>query len=39
MISNAIGRPMPNAPPITDANAESKFALVSNSRTDMPWLH
>src|SRR6266699_6596433 len=28
MITNAIGRPAPNAPPISNANAESKFVSI-----------
>ena len=36
MITSVIGNPTLNAPPITNANAESKFVSALNSRLDMP---
>ena len=39
MITSVIGKPTPNAPPIINAIAESKFPPARNLRTDMPWLH
>ena len=39
MISSAIGRPAPKAPPIVNANAASKFSSAWTSRLDIPSLH
>ena len=39
MITTAIGRPTPKAPPITSENAESKLSSAWTARLDMPLLH
>jgi hypothetical protein len=39
IITNAIGRPTPNAPPTINANAESKLSSAWTARLDMPLLH
>jgi hypothetical protein len=39
MITNAIGKPTTKAPPIIDANAESKLSSAWTSRLDIPSLH
>ncbi len=38
MITSVIGKPTPNAPPIINANAESKFASPCTLRPTMPLL-
>jgi hypothetical protein len=38
-ITIATGKATPNAPPIINANAESKFASACTSCPDMPLLH
>jgi hypothetical protein len=39
MITSAIGKPTTNAPPIVNANAESRFSADCNSCEDMSLLH
>jgi hypothetical protein len=39
MIINAIGKPTTRAPPIINANAESKLSSAWTSRLDIPSLH
>ena len=39
IINSAIGRPVPKAPPIISANAESRFASHGISRSYIPLLH
>src|SRR6516165_7467508 len=39
IIINVIGRPIPSAPPIINANADSTFTSACTSRPDMPLLH
>jgi hypothetical protein len=39
IITSAIGRPTPNAPPTINANAESKLSSAWTARLDMPLLH
>jgi len=39
MITMAIGRAAPNAPPIIKANADSRFASACTSYLDIPLLH
>ena len=39
IINSAIGRPVPKAPPIISANAESRFASHDISRSYIPLLH
>ena len=39
IITSAIGRPTPNAPPTINANAESKLSSAWTSRLDIPILH
>ena len=39
IITSAIGRPTPNAPPTINANAESKLSSAWTERLDMPLLH
>ena len=39
MITSAIGRPTPNAPPIINTNAESKLSSAWTARLDMSLLH
>jgi hypothetical protein len=39
MITMVIGKATPNAPPIINANADSKFASARTSCPDMPLLH
>ena len=39
MITNAIGKPTTKAPPIINANAESKLSSAWTARLDMPLLH
>jgi hypothetical protein len=39
MITSAIGKPIANAPPITNANAENRFSAYCNPCGDMSLLH
>ena len=39
MITSAIGKPITNAPPIVNANAETRFSADCNSCEDMSLLH
>jgi hypothetical protein len=39
MITSAIGKPITNAPPIINANAETRFSADCNSCGDMSLLH
>src|ERR1700676_2296276 len=39
IITSAIGKPTPKAPPIINANAESKLSSAWTSRLDIPILH
>jgi hypothetical protein len=39
MINMVIGRAAPNAPPIIQANADSRFASARTSYPDIPLLH
>jgi hypothetical protein len=39
MITSAIGKPIANAPPITNANAENRFSAYCSPCGDMSLLH
>lgn len=39
MITSAIGKPIANAPPIINANAENRFSTYCNPCGDMSLLH